>query len=94
MSNLPLCSCWNLLHSLSATNHKVDLNSELDCDSRNSKRELFGHHLNYVDKNSEATGRHFNLPGHTKWDMKVTVFKKIHSYDVWVRDRARPIIYN
>ena len=40
----------------------------------------------YVDKNVEATGRHFNLPGHRKWDLKVTVLEKIHSKEVWMRE--------
>ena len=30
----------------------------------------------YVDKNTEATGRDFNLPGHSKWDLKV--IEKVH----------------
>ena len=51
-----------------------------------SLRERFKQHLGYVDNNKEATGRHFNLPGHSKWDMKVTVLEKIHSKEVWMRE--------
>ena len=36
--------------------------------------------------NREATGRHFNLPGHMKSDMAVTVLEKVHSRDVWLRE--------
>ena len=92
-----------------STNYKVELATEMDCNSRNicyaisctvdrcrqqyigqsskTLRERFRQHLNYVDRNSEATGRHFNLPGHTKWDMKVTVLEKIHSNEVWVWEK-------
>ena len=34
----------------------------------------------------EATGRHFNLPGHSKSDLKITIVEKIHDRDVWVRE--------
>ena len=91
-----------------ATNYRVDLNSEMDCTTTNvcyaitcgvarcsqqyigqtskSLRERFSQHIGYVDKNIEATGKHFNLPGHDKSDMKVTVVEKIHSKEVWVRE--------
>jgi hypothetical protein len=36
--------------------------------------------------NVEATGRHFNLPRHSKSDMKATVIEKIHSKDIWCRE--------
>ena len=42
--------------------------------------------MNYVDRNSEATGKHFNLPGHSKSDMRVTIIDKIHKRDVWTRE--------
>ena len=43
-------------------------------------------HLNYVDRNVEATGRHFNLPGHDKSNLSITIVEKIHNRDVWVRE--------
>jgi hypothetical protein len=51
-----------------------------------SLKERFRQHLGYVDRNIEATGRHFNLPGHSKSDMGVTVLEKIHSKNVWFRE--------
>ena len=51
-----------------------------------SLRERAKQYLGYVNKNVEATGRHFNLPGHSKWDLKVTVLEKIHSKRVWMRE--------
>ena len=50
-----------------------------------SLRDRFSRHCNYVDRNVEATGRHFHLPGHQKSDMKVTICEKVHSQNVWVR---------
>ena len=52
-----------------------------------SNRNLRGRlreHLNYIDKNTEATGNHFNLPGHSKWDLMTTVVEKVHARKVWV----------
>ena len=91
-----------------ATNYKVQLNSEMDCLTCNlcyaitcgvprcgqqyigqtskSLKERFSQHLGYVDRNIEATGRHFNLPGHSKSDMGVTILEKIHSKNVWFRE--------
>ena len=51
-----------------------------------SLKERFSEHLRYVDKNSEATGKHFKLPGHSKSDMSVTILEKVHRRDVWVRE--------
>ena len=91
-----------------ATDYKVDLNAQLDCNSKNicyaisctvdrcrqqyigqssrSLKERFTEHCNYVDRNAQATGRHFNLPGHSKWHMAVTVVEKIHNREVWARE--------
>ena len=92
----------------SATTYKVDLNCEVDCESKNicyaiscakvrckeqyigqtgrSLRERFVQHLNYVDRDKEATGKHFNLPGHSKNDINLTIIEKIHKRDVWTRE--------
>ena len=51
-----------------------------------SLKERFAQHLGYVDRNMEATGRHFNLPGHSKSDMSVTIIEKIHNKEVWARE--------
>ena len=51
-----------------------------------SLKERFSQHSGYVDRKVEATGKHFNLPGHCKSDMRVTVVEKIHSMEVWVRE--------
>ena len=83
-------------------NAKVDCNSSNVCYALNcmvancgkqyigqtskSLRERLTQHLNYVDRNMEATGRHFNLPGHSKSDLRATVIEKVHSREVWCRE--------
>ena len=51
-----------------------------------SLKERLSQHLGYADRNVEATGRHFNLPGHSKSDLRITVLEKIHDKAVWVRE--------
>ena len=51
-----------------------------------SLRERFREHLSYVENDREATGRHFNPPGHMKSDMTVTVLEKVQSRDVWLKE--------
>ena len=53
-----------------------------------SLKERLQQHLGYVNRNVEATGRHFNLPGHDKSDLKITVVEKIHDRDIWVREEV------
>ena len=59
--------------------------------SGRSLRERLSEHLSYVDKNKEATGKHFNLPGHSKWDIKATVLEKVHTREVWVREERESL---
>ena len=40
----------------------------------------------YRDRNREATGKHFNIPGHSKSDMRVTIIEKIHKREFWTRE--------
>ena len=32
------------------------------------------------------SGRHFNIPGHDKSNLSITIVEKIHNRDVWVRE--------
>ena len=101
----PACPYINLEQTFkaTATNHKVELNSAMDCNTKNicyaiscdvarcsqqyigqtskTLKERFSQHCGYVDRNVEATGKHFNLQGHSKNDMQV-----IYSQDVWMRE--------
>ena len=56
-----------------------------------SLKERFSQHLGYVDRNIEATGKHFNLSGHSTSDMGVTILEKIRSKNVWFREEIESI---
>jgi hypothetical protein len=86
----------------SATDFMLDFATSMDCSTRNicyaiigqscrSLRERLSEHLRYIDRNTEATGRHSNLPGHSKWDMKATVLEKVHIREVWVREERETL---
>ena len=56
-------------------------------ETERSLQERFSEHKQYVTtrQTSKATGLHFNLPGHSVSDMKVTILEKVHSQDPLVR---------
>ena len=56
-------------------------------ETERSLQERFSEHKQYVTsrQKSKATGLHFNLPGHSVSDMKVTILEKVHSQDPLVR---------
>ena len=57
------------------------------CQTSKTMREIFTQHCGYVNNNVEATGKHFNLPGHSKSYMNIKVVEQIHSKDTWVREQ-------
>ena len=78
------CNSNNICYAISCT--KARCGQQYIGQTGRSLRDRFSQHLNYVDRNCEATGRHFNLPGHSKSDMRVTIVEKIHKRDVWTRE--------
>ena len=62
-------------------------------ESERSLQDRFSEHRGYVINNhlSKATGYHFNLPGHTVSDMRVTILEKIHSSDPFVRKQREEL---
>ena len=44
-------------------------------------QDRFSEHKGYVVNQHEATGNHFNLPGHTISDMEVTILEKVFNTD-------------
>ena len=46
-------------------------------------KDRISEHLGYINtkKINEPAGNHFNLPGHSKSDMKVSILEKVKSYD-------------
>ena len=87
------CETKNLLYAISCT--VANCRQQYIGTTYRSLRERFREHLGYVDKNVEATGAHFNLPGHSKADMKVMVVEKVNSRDLWLREeREHELIRN
>ena len=39
--------------------------------------DRFGEHIQYVNNFTEATGSHFNLPGHSNGDIQVHIIEKV-----------------
>ena len=56
-------------------------------------RDRFSEHKGYVNNNntSKSTGAHFNLPGHSVSDMRITVIEKIFSQDHQVRKQREKL---
>ena len=60
--------------------------------TQRSFRKRVNEHIGYVKnkKISEATGEHFNLPGHSHTDMKFTIIEQVKSLDpVYAREREK-----
>ena len=58
------------------------------CNTMERRRDPYkNEHKQYVTsrQTTKATGLHFNLPGHSISDMKVTILEKVHSLDPLVR---------
>ena len=78
------CNTINICYAISCIKERCG--QQYIGQSGRSLKERFRQHLNYVDRNMEATGKHFNLPGHSKSDIRVTIIEKIHKRDVWTRE--------
>ena len=50
-------------------------------------KDRFSEHIGYVNtrKLDKTTGNHFNLPGHSKANMKVTILEKVLNEDIQYR---------
>ena len=59
--------------------------------SGRSQGERLSEHLRYVDKNKDATDKHFNLPGCSKWDIKATVLENVQTREIWVREERESL---
>ena len=49
--------------------------------TKNTLEFRFKQHLGYVATNTQATGTHFNSPGHTRSDMTISVLEKVNRVD-------------
>ena len=83
------CNTRNMVYAINCS--VANCRQQYIGQSGRSLRERLIEHLGYVDKNKEATGKHFNLPGHSKWDIKATVLEKVHTREVWVREERESL---
>ena len=77
------CQAQNIIYCISCQNCRMQYIGE----SERSLQLRFSEHRGYVINKhlAKATGAHFNLPGHSASDMKVTILEKVHSMDPLVR---------
>ena len=77
------CQSQNIIYCISCQNCRMQYIGE----SERSLQQRFSEHKGYaINKHlTKATGAHFNLPGHSASDMKVTILEKVHSMDPLVR---------
>ena len=68
------CKSTNLIYCISCQNCRMQYIGETE----RSLQERFSEHKQYVTsrQTTKATGLHFNLPGHSISDMKVTILEK------------------
>ena len=77
------CQSQNIIYCISCQNCRMQYIGE----SERSLQHRFSEHKGYATNKhlTKATGAHFNLPGHSVSDMKVTILEKVHSMDPLVR---------
>ena len=70
--------------------------------SHKAVKDRFKEHKGYVTQHSnllkkgkaKATGHHFNLPGHSESDMRITVVEKVHSRDPFMLEEREKFYIN
>ena len=79
------CQTQNLIYLV----HCKKCNDQYVGETKNTLKKRFSQHLGYMDNKDfrQATGRHFNLPGHQKSHMSITVLEKIYTDDEAYRKR-------
>ena len=62
--------------------------------SERTLQTRFSEHRGYVNNKilTKATGEHYNLPGHTVADMKVSILEKVHSRNELVREERENLV--
>ena len=77
------CKSRNIIYCITCQKCRLQYIGE----SERSIHERLSEHKAYVANKqlSKATGAHFNLPGHSVSEMKVSILEKVHSLDPLVR---------
>ena len=75
------CNSENLVYLIQCQKQNCKENRYVG-ETKHSLHERLNQHRGYVTrKTNDATGRHFNLPGHKLSDMKITTLEKVKSFD-------------
>ena len=85
------CQTKNLVYLV----HCKKCNDQYVGETEKTLEHRFSQHLGYVDNKDyrQATGRHFNLPGHNKSHMSITVLESINTDDpAYRKEREREFI--
>ena len=78
------CQSRNIIYCISCQKCRAQYVGQ----SERTLQSRFSEHRGYVTNQivTKATGDHYNLPGHSVADMKVSIIEKVHSRDVLVRE--------
>ena len=72
------CNSNNIVYLIECTKENCT-NSRYIGETKRNLRHRFGEHRGYVMNNhtDQATGAHYNLPGHSVENMKITILEKV-----------------
>ena len=86
------CQTQNVVYCLSCDKCPEQYVGETE----KSLSQRFSQHRGYVNtkKTDQATGHHFNQPGHSLSDMRITVIEKIYSKDPQMRKARESFFIN
>ena len=84
------CLSENVIYLIQCEKENCKLNKYVG-ETKKSLHERLSQHRGYVTrKTQDATGRHFNLPGHNLSHMKISVLEKVKSHDpMYRKERER-----
>ena len=85
MSQQITCESYNLVYMISC--QKENCLQNYIGESERTLKDRISEHIGYIrtKKHNQATGHHFNLPGHSLADMKVIGLEQVRSRDPMYR---------
>ena len=92
------CYSRNIVYLLSCTKEnciKKNKGKQLYIgETERSLKDRVCEHIGYINTKNrkQPAGEHFNLPGHSKSDMKVTILEKVHKHDPQYRKERESLL--
>ena len=77
------CKSYNVIYAIICK--KDNCNKVYIGETKQMLKSRLAQHRGYVQNNIEATGQHFNLPGHSLADLMVTVIEQVRKSDTLYR---------